>query len=157
MAGISLSESPLTDNSKSPFMAKLSLGGSSVCVDREQRDAKLYRLLSTGQSKSTTTASRKSSSVDQLPVAKAPSTVLEVLEAMRKALEAEEKAKENESKAIQNSKTTPIHTSKVSMKSASPSSSKSPSQMSKFNVFIQGSFSNRQCGSFCMICLFLCS
>ncbi|VDM16945.1 unnamed protein product [Hydatigera taeniaeformis] len=88
MAGISISDCS-SNNSKNTSTAP-SLGGSAVSVDREQRDARIYRMLCAKDMCMTKTRVAKSSGLERLPIAKAPSTVAEVLELMRKEREREE-------------------------------------------------------------------
>ncbi|KAM3177950.1 hypothetical protein ACTXT7_003536 [Hymenolepis weldensis] len=91
MAGISLSDSFST---KPKNTSHLSLGGSAVSLDREQRDAMFYRLLCSGDVKFKGKGSKKKISpiADQrIPVVKAPSAVADVLASMRMLEEAKSK------------------------------------------------------------------
>ncbi|KAL5103714.1 hypothetical protein TcWFU_005628 [Taenia crassiceps] len=121
MAGVSLSDCS-ADNSKNTSTLAPSLGGSAVSVDREQRDARLYRLLCARDKCKTKTREEKSSVAERLPIAKAPSTVAEVLKLMRKEKEKEE---------AQPIKLTPKSAGRTQLKAAgASSSSKTASQMS---------------------------
>ncbi|KAH9279337.1 N-terminal Xaa-Pro-Lys N-methyltransferase 1 [Echinococcus granulosus] len=104
-------------------MAGISLSdcGSAISVDREQKDARLYRLLCGGDRCKTKTRTGKSTGPERLPVAKAPSTVAEVVELMRK---------EREKEDAQPPKSTPKSAGRIPLKpSVSSSSPKAASQM----------------------------
>ncbi|VUZ49667.1 unnamed protein product [Hymenolepis diminuta] len=91
MAGISLSDSLST---KPKNISHLSLGGSAIPLDREQRDAMFYRLLCSGDVKSKGKESKRkiNPTADQrIPVVKAPSAVTDVLASMRMLEEAKNK------------------------------------------------------------------
>lgn len=91
MAGISLSDSLST---KPRNTSHLSLGGSVIPLDREQRDAMFYRLLCSGGVKSKGKESKRKINpiADQrIPVVKAPSAVTDVLASMRMLEEAKSK------------------------------------------------------------------
>ncbi|KAM7538929.1 hypothetical protein Aperf_G00000058676 [Anoplocephala perfoliata] len=97
MAGIPLNGSPSMklkypqlNSQKSP-----SLGGSAISIDREQRDALFYRLLSSTDTNSKLKGTRRkttTSTVDnRIPIAKASSAVIEVIASIRKLEDAEAK------------------------------------------------------------------
>lgn len=126
MAGVSLSDCS-ANNSKNTSTLAPSLGGSAVTVDREQRDARLYRLLCARDKGRTKTRTEKSAGAERLPVSKAPSTVAEVLELMLK-----EKKKEE----AQPLKLTPKSAGRTPLKAVGASSSpKAAPQMSKLAKF----------------------
>ncbi|VDK21721.1 unnamed protein product [Taenia asiatica] len=119
MAGLSLSDCS-ANNLKNTSTSAPSLGGSAVCVDREQRDARLYRQLCARDKCKTKTRAEKSAGLERLPIAKAPSTVAEVLELMRKE-------KEKEAQPL---KLTSKSAGRIPLKAAGASSSpKAASQM----------------------------
>nr|CDS29944.1 nuclear pore complex protein nup214 [Hymenolepis microstoma] len=92
MAGISLNDS--SSSNKPTNTSQLSLGGSSISLDREQRDAMLYRVLCFGdvKSKGRETKRKTSPTTDQrIPVIKASSTISDVLASMRMMEEAKNK------------------------------------------------------------------
>nr|CDS23767.1 nuclear pore complex protein nup214 [Echinococcus granulosus] len=120
MAGISLSDC-LANKWRNTSTLAPSLGGSAISVDREQKDARLYRLLCGGDRCKTKTRTGKSTGPERLPVAKAPSTVAEVVELMRK---------EREKEDAQPPKSTPKSAGRIPLKpSGSSSSPKAASQM----------------------------
>lgn len=96
MAGISLNDSPSMKLKKTQLGSQMfpSLGGSAISIDREQRDAMFYRLLCSTDTKSKLKECRKktTSTVDnRIPVAKASSTITEVIASIRKLETAKDK------------------------------------------------------------------
>ncbi|VDO03811.1 unnamed protein product [Rodentolepis nana] len=129
MAGISLNDS---SSNKPSNTSQLSLGGSAISLDREQRDAMLYRLLCFGDVKSKGKETKKKTNpiTDQrIPVVKASSTISDVLASIRLMGEAETKT------PVQSTPKAPSMNKSgdksVSVLASSPAANKSTSSASK--------------------------